>query len=96
MIAREPGFSCLVLLCLALGIGLNTAIFSVIDTLLVRLAVALVVTRLLGTLLYQVEPIAPATFAEITVGLMAVAALASWLPARRASRVDPARSIKQE
>jgi hypothetical protein len=36
LIARNPEFSCLVLPCLALGIGLNTAIFSVVDTLLLR------------------------------------------------------------
>src|ERR1700689_4331737 len=35
-VARNPGFSALVLVCLALGIGLNTAIFSVVDVLLVR------------------------------------------------------------
>jgi putative ABC transport system permease protein len=62
----------------------------------IGLVVALAVTRLFSSLLYRVEPTDPATFAEITVGLMAVAALASWLPARRASRVDPARSLKQE
>lgn len=62
----------------------------------IGLAVALAVTRLFSSLLYRVEPTDPATFAEITVGLIAVAALASWLPARRASRVDPARSLKQD
>lgn len=62
----------------------------------IGLAVALAVTRLFSSLLYRVEPTDPATFVEITVSLMAVAALASWLPARRASRVDPARSLKQE
>lgn len=62
----------------------------------IGLAVALTVTRLLSSLLYGIEPTDPATFAEITVGLMAVAALASWLPARRATRVDPVRSLKQE
>jgi putative ABC transport system permease protein len=62
----------------------------------VGLAVALAVTRLISSLLYRVEPTDPAVFAGITAGLLAVAALASWLPARRASRVDPARSLKQE
>jgi ABC-type antimicrobial peptide transport system permease subunit len=62
----------------------------------IGLAVALAVTRLFSSLLYRVEPTDPATFAEITVSLMAAAALASWLPARRASRVDPAGSLKQE
>lgn len=62
----------------------------------IGLAVALAVTRLFSSLLYRVEPTDPATFAEVTAGLMAVAFLASWLPARRASRVDPARSLKQD
>lgn len=62
----------------------------------IGLVVALAVTRLFSSLLYRVEPTDPTTFVEITVGLIAVAALASWLPARRASRVDPARSLKQE
>jgi putative ABC transport system permease protein len=62
----------------------------------IGLAVALVVTRLFSSLLYRVEPTDPTTFAAITAGLMAVAALASWLPARRASRVDPAQSLKQD
>jgi putative ABC transport system permease protein len=62
----------------------------------IGLVAALTVTRLLSSLLYRVEPTDPATFAAITVGLLTVAALASWLPARRASRVDPARSLKQD
>jgi putative ABC transport system permease protein len=64
--------------------------------LMIGLAVTLFATQLITSLLYQVKPTDLATFAEITVGLLAVAALASWLPARRASRVDPARSLKQD
>ena len=42
-----------------------------------------------GTLLYDLEPRDPSTFAAAAALLAAVAALAAWLPARRASRIDP-------
>jgi ABC-type antimicrobial peptide transport system permease subunit len=45
-------------------------------------------TRLLGTLLYEVSPTDPAAFVMMVALLALVALLASWLPARRAARVD--------
>ena len=62
----------------------------------VRLALAgialgvLGLTRLLQSLLYGVEATDALTFTVIPLVLLAVAALAAYLPARRASRVDPA------
>jgi len=53
-------------------------------------------TRLLRGLLHGVTPADPATFAVVTLGLMAVAGLASALPAWRASRVDPVVALKSE
>ena len=46
--------------------------------------------------LYEVAPHDPATFAAAALGLLAVAIIACWLPARRASRVDPARVLRGE
>jgi putative ABC transport system permease protein len=60
------------------------------------LVLALLSTRLLVGLLYQVQPTDPATFAEIIVGLLALALLVSYIPARRASRVDPIVLLKSE
>jgi len=62
----------------------------------VGLVAAAGVTRLMISLLYEVEPVDPLTYAAVAVALVAVAALASYLPARRASTVDPAESLAAE
>jgi ABC-type antimicrobial peptide transport system permease subunit len=54
------------------------------------------VGRLLQTLLFGVEPGDPLTFVGAPLLLLTVGAIASFLPARRASRVDPARVLKTE
>jgi ABC-type antimicrobial peptide transport system permease subunit len=53
------------------------------------LAGALALSRLLRGLLFGVGPTDPASFAAAPIILLAVAALASYFPARRAARVDP-------
>jgi ABC-type antimicrobial peptide transport system permease subunit len=50
---------------------------------------ALWLTRLLDSMLYGVRPADPATLATVSALLIAVAMLACYLPARRATRVDP-------
>ena len=62
----------------------------------VGLAAAAGVTRLMASLLYEVEPVDPLTYAAVAVALVGVAALASYVPARRASTVDPAESLAAE
>jgi predicted permease len=57
---------------------------------------AMGVTRLLVALLYDVRPIDALTYGAVVVGLLLIAALASYLPARRASAVDPAESLAAE
>jgi len=57
---------------------------------------ALAFTRLLEGLLYGVSARDPLTFAGIAALLAAVALLATWLPARRAARVDPLLAIRNE
>src|SRR5207247_1946255 len=54
------------------------------------------VSRLLSALLYGVRPGDPATLAGVALALGGVALLASWLPARRASRVDPMVVLREE
>jgi putative ABC transport system permease protein len=60
----------------------------------IGIAVALGATRLLSTLLYGVEPTDPLTITVIALVVFATAAAASWLPARRAVRVDPLAALR--
>ena len=62
----------------------------------VGLALALAGARVLRSLLYGVGALDPLTFIGVPVLLLAVTLLASYLPARRASRVDPVRALKAE
>jgi len=57
---------------------------------------ALGLTRLLKALLYQVSPTDGATFAAASAFLLAVALAASYIPARRATRVDPIITLRYE
>jgi putative ABC transport system permease protein len=62
----------------------------------VGLAVAFGLTRLIATLLYGVTPTDAFTFAAVTALLVLIALLACWLPALRASRVDPLVALRHE
>jgi len=62
----------------------------------IGVAAALASTRALGGLLYGVAPMDAATFAVMSCGMVAIGALASYLPARRASRVDPVEALRYE
>jgi len=57
---------------------------------------AMFATRLLGSALYDVHPLDPLTFASVVGTLLAVALLASFVPARRATRVDPMQALRAE
>jgi predicted permease len=57
---------------------------------------SLALGRLLGTLLYEVEPHDPLTFVATALVLGSVALLAAWVPARRARRADPVVVLRQE
>jgi putative ABC transport system permease protein len=67
----------------ALGIGIG-------------LLAAFAVTRVMSTMLVGVSPTDPLTFATIAAFFLAVTALACWIPARRASRLDPVQALREE
>ena len=89
---------------LALGAGRRDLVAMVIgESMRVALAgsaagvaAALALTGLMRRLLYGVEARDPATIAGVALVLAAVALVASWLPARRASRVDPRTALQAE
>jgi putative ABC transport system permease protein len=77
---------------LVAGEGLRLATAGIV----VGLLGAAAATRLLETLLFEVRPLDPATFLAAAVVLVAVALLASALPAARAARVDPASALRAD
>lgn len=57
---------------------------------------ALLLSRWMASMLYDVRPADPATFSLAAVLLAGIAVLASWLPARRAARIDPTRALRAD
>jgi putative ABC transport system permease protein len=62
----------------------------------VGLPVTIVLTRFIRSSLYGAQPSDPATIFATVVLLLAVSALAAWIPARRAARVDPIAALRSE
>jgi ABC-type antimicrobial peptide transport system permease subunit len=56
---------------------------------------ALASSRLAASLLYGISPSDPATFVGAVALLAAVALVAAWVPARRAARLDPMKTLRQ-
>ena len=59
-------------------------------------AVALALTRLMSSMLFDVSPIDPLTYGGVSLGLAAAAVLAAYVPARRATMVDPVEALRAE
>jgi ABC-type antimicrobial peptide transport system permease subunit len=62
----------------------------------VGLGTALAVGRLIESLLYEISPRDLSTFAVMTIALLAGAGLACWVPARRASRLNPVEALRTD
>jgi len=72
--------------------GMRLALVGVVT----GIAASFSLTRLLSTFLFGVKPWDPAVFVSAPPILTAVALLAVWLPAKRASRVDPMQALREE
>ena len=89
---------------MALGAGTNDVLRLILRSglmmaaagILIGLAGAFALTRLLAALLFGVQPTDALTFASVSATLIAAALLACYLPARRAAKVDPLMALRYE
>jgi putative ABC transport system permease protein len=78
------------------GLMLRRGMKPVLVGLAVGIPLALLATRLLRSLLYEVSASDPVTFVGVPALLAGVALVASWLPSRRAARVDPTVALRAD
>lgn len=83
-------------LLLMLGQGMNLSATGIAIGLAGGAGCALLLRRILGSLLFETDAADPVTFAGVALALMAVAMAATYLPARRATRVDPLVALRYE
>ena len=57
---------------------------------------ALAITRLLESMLYEIEPTDPVVLIVCILTFLLVALFATWVPARRATRIDPMEALRYE
>ncbi|HLG97493.1 MAG TPA: ABC transporter permease [Bryobacteraceae bacterium] len=76
---------------LVVGHGMRLVLFGIAA----GIAAALALTRLMRTLLFDVSPADPLTYAAVAVLLALVAFVAGWLPALRAARIDPVIALRE-
>jgi putative ABC transport system permease protein len=77
---------------LVLGQGMRLTALGI----LLGIAAAFWSTRWLSSLLFEVTPVDPPTFSAVSILLLAVAFIACWIPARRATRIDPLRALREQ
>jgi ABC-type antimicrobial peptide transport system permease subunit len=71
-------------------------LFTVFAGLLAGLVAAVAASQLLTKFLFGVKPLDPLTFGAVPAVLLMVALLACWLPARRATKVDPISALRAD
>jgi putative ABC transport system permease protein len=57
---------------------------------------AALLTKSMQSVLYDIRPSDPLTFAQVVIVLLGAALLASWLPARRALKIDPVTALRYD
>ncbi|HXU73914.1 MAG TPA: ABC transporter permease [Polyangia bacterium] len=81
---------------MVLGQGLRLGVLGIVGGTLIALGVNLVLRHALADMLFKVSAVDPLTFAGALVGMLCVATLACWAPARRATRVDPMVALRED
>jgi predicted permease len=79
-----------------LGMVVRQGMFLAGTGVVAGLALAVGTTRLMSSVLFGVEPLDVPTFIAVALGLLVVAAAASYLPARRAAGLDPVEALRSE
>jgi putative ABC transport system permease protein len=77
---------------MVIGQGLRLAVAGVV----IGAAIAVIGSRLIQSMLFEVKPADPGIYVAVAGAVLAVAMLASYVPARRATRVDPIRALRSE
>jgi ABC-type antimicrobial peptide transport system permease subunit len=103
MLVKKPTVMIVAVLMLALGVGANTAILECFYGRgpacwrghRCRIGLFCSTASMMASLLYWVRPHDPAVFLIVPLLLLAVAVLASYLPARRATKVDPMIALRE-
>ena len=62
----------------------------------IGLVAAAALTRILPSLLFEVSPVDPVTYCAVSAGLLAAAAVASYVPAHRASKINPVEALRAD
>ncbi|HEX4750226.1 MAG TPA: multidrug ABC transporter substrate-binding protein, partial [Bryobacteraceae bacterium] len=83
MLRRTPGFTIVTLLTLGIGLGIG-------------LVAAVALSRFMKSLLFGVSEMDPVTYIAVPIVLTTAAVVASYLPARRATQVDPIETLRAE
>lgn len=78
------------------GMILQQGLWKAVAGLVVGMIGAMLLSRSMGSLLFDVQPTDPFAYASVALLLLAVAALASYLPARRAAKIDPMVALRDE
>ena len=81
---------------MVVGMVIGRGLALTVAGLVIGLTLAAAATRAMKTMLYGVDSFDPGTFGGVAALLCAIAALACWVPARRASRVDPIVVLREE
>lgn len=79
-----------------LGLILKKGMALALVGVAIGIAGAVAITRLMASLLFGVQPVDVLTFAAVSLGVLAVALLACYIPARRATKVDPLIALRYE